>query len=210
MENNQDYQLIYKIGCIFEREIKKKYGLINEFKKNHKWDAYGNSYIKIQIKLHKKGTNIILGSINNYSIMKEDFLLIIGEYQDEYQHIEDFDINNIKIKTYYINYVKWNKCFNKVFNRNYIKNINKKNWEEIDKYKNEYYIKYGNYDDNCFTKINYYSKTRNNRYKDGKEKCWTVLIKKEKINEFLKIFEIVDIINYSELYLFNDIMFIIN
>lgn len=33
MKNNQDYQLIYKIGCIFEKEIKNQYGLINEFKK---------------------------------------------------------------------------------------------------------------------------------------------------------------------------------
>lgn len=80
-------------------------------KKNNKWDAYGNNNIKIQIKLHKEGTNIILGSINNYSIMNEDFLLIIGEYQNEYQCIEDFDINNIKIKSYYINYIKWNKWF---------------------------------------------------------------------------------------------------
>lgn len=195
MENNQDYQLIYKIGCIFEKEIKNQYGLINEFKKNNKWDAYGNNNIKIQIKLHKEGTNIILGSINNYSIMDEDFLLIIGEYQNEFQYIEDFDINNIKIKSYYINYIKWNKCFNKIFNGNYIKNINKKKWKEIENNKNGYYIKYGNYDDNCFTKINYYSKPRNKRYKDGIEKSWTVLIKKEKSKDFFKNFETVDIIN---------------
>lgn len=207
MEYKQNYQLIYKIGYTFEREIKKEYELINEFKKNHKWDAYGNNNIKIQIKLHKEGTDIRLGSISNYAYMEDDFLLIIGGHQNEYRQIEDFDINNIKIKTYYIDCNKWNKCFNKTFNKNYIKNINKKNWRDIEKFQNEYYIKYGNYDDNCFTKINYRTVNRNTgRHKEGKEKKWTVSIKKEKVYDFLKMFENVPIIDYSEFHLFNNIL----
>lgn len=112
METNKyNYQVGYKMGLMFESKIKNKYGLINEFKKNHKWDAYGNNNIKIQIKFHKEDTDIILGSYNNYSYMEEDFVLIIGEHKYENREIVDIDINDIKIKTYFIDYIKWNEYF---------------------------------------------------------------------------------------------------
>lgn len=207
METNKyNYQVCYKMGLMFESKIKNKYGLINEFKKNHKWDAYGNNNIKIQIKFHKEDTDIILGSYNNYSYMEEDFILIIGEHKYENREIVDIDINDIKISTYYIDYIKWNECFiNKKFNKNHIKIINKKKQQEIENNKNSYYIIYGNYNDKCFTKIKIRLRERNDR-KSKIEKCWTISIKKEKINDFFKMFEKTNIIDYSELHLFNNII----
>jgi hypothetical protein len=116
----------------------------------------------------------------------------------------NIDINDIKIKTYYIDCVKWNECFcNKNFNKDFLKNIKKKDSQEIEKNKNHYYEIYGNYDDKCFTKISYYIKERDKtkkKYKDGKEKCWTVYIKNEKIYEILKIGKKVNIMDYSYYY----------
>lgn len=89
MDNNKN-------GKIFEKYIKEKYGLINEFKQNTKLDSYGNDYSKIQIKLHKKGTEICLGSIMHYSFMNDDFLLVIGEYKDKIE-IDKLKINFLNL-----------------------------------------------------------------------------------------------------------------
>lgn len=99
-----------EIGILFQQYIIKKYRLEEINMTNHKWDCYGKQGIEIQIKLHRKDTNIRLGSYKNYSFMNYDFLLIIGEYREEF-NIENIKFDNIKIKTYYIECSKWNICF---------------------------------------------------------------------------------------------------
>lgn len=189
--------------------------MINFINIIHKWDCYGKEGIEIQIKLHMKDTDIILGSYKNYSFMNYDFLLIIGEYQEEF-NIENINFDNVKIKTYYIECSKWNICFSDI-NKNieYMndinKNINEKN-EVNNEVINEFYEKYGNYDDKYFTKIEYYRKKRNAKYKkgykNGHENVWNLYIKKEKVDEFFKKFKEANIIHYlynnSKLKLFHE------
>lgn len=167
--------------------------MINFINIIHKWDCYGKEGIEIQIKLHMKDTDIILGSYKNYSFMNYDFLLIIGEYQEEF-NIENINFDNVKIKTYYIECSKWNICFSDI-NKNieYMndinKNINEKN-EVNNEVINEFYEKYGNYDDKYFTKIEYYRKKRNAKYKKDIKmdmKMFGIyILKKKKLMNFLK------------------------
>lgn len=201
------------IGNKIEEYCIIKYNLRKIISQNDKWDACGYNNIKVQIKYHKKDTDINLGSYNYYSFMKEDFLLLIVDHQYDYKdpNFEKVDINNVTIQTYYISCHKWNNCFlNRDKNIEKIKTMNKKTGQEIDKNKLSFYETYGNNDYKYFTKIKFYPKNR----KDGIEKSWTVLIKKEKINDFLKKFEKVNIVDYSyywniyKSYTFNDISII--
>lgn len=186
-----------EIGILFQQYIIKKYRLEEINMTNHKWDCYGKQGIEIQIKLHRKDTNIRLGSYKNYSFMNYDFLLIIGEYREEF-NIENINFGNVKIKTYYIECSKWNICFSDIDkNIEYMNDINENFNEEKEKI---FYKNYGNYDDECFTKMVHYRKKRDKtkkNYKNGYENVWNLYIKKEKVEEFFKKFKEVNIIHYS-------------
>jgi hypothetical protein len=205
-------------GKKYEIYVIKKYGLIEVESKIDKWDAYGYDDIKIQIKIHKKGNDIILGSIKNYSFMERDFLLNIGEYiEEDNNNLDNLDINNVKINTYYIDHIKWNIFFkfneeevNFLYNEKKIKKFVDNYSQDINEYREKYYQKYGNYDDNTFTKIKFRLVKRNNNRKDEKE--WKVLIKNQMIKQFLNTFRKVNIIDYScdynnELKLFYNIIY---
>jgi hypothetical protein len=187
-----------EIGKLFQKYVIKKFGLLEEDIVNHKWDGYGKNCINIQIKLHQKNKDITLGSYSNYSLMYKDFLLIIGEYNENYE-LENINFNTIDIKTFYINHSKWNGCFpNRNYNIKKIENMKEDSEQEIDERKKEFYEEFGNYNDNIFAKIQYREIPRNTgKHKDGKEKKITVYIKKEKIYDFFKMFKNVNIMDYT-------------
>lgn len=92
--------------------------------------------------------------------MERDFLLNIGEYIEEDNN--NLVMNNVKINTYYINHIKWNNFFkfneeevNFLYNEKKIKNFVDNDSQDINEYREKYYQKYGNYDDNTFTKIEF-------------------------------------------------------
>jgi hypothetical protein len=98
--------------------------------------------------------------------MNEDFLIHIGEYQD----LNYNNFNDISKNTYHVDYIKWNSFF--YFEKEKVDYLHKdkknkyfidNNSQDINEYREKIYDKYGNYDDNILTRINFRIIKRNRR-----------------------------------------------
>lgn len=92
-------------GFEYEKKVIEKYNLKKTDSYVHKWDAYfGN--IPVSIKTKKIGTSVEMGDIFRNANNKEDFILIIGFW-------DNFKDNIVEEKIFFINANFWKSQFNK-------------------------------------------------------------------------------------------------